>query len=146
MIRSVFIIHESGLCLLSRSYGDDPQDIDLFSGFLVAVSSFAKNMIGENINEIRMEHHAIFYESRKSIVLALVTSEKKIAKRKISTIMRRIYNNFVEQYHEFLELNLIEPNIFRNFSTTIDSILQTSGVMKLDHSLMEEETISSVQI
>ncbi|MFX0123899.1 MAG: hypothetical protein ACFFAE_09695 [Candidatus Hodarchaeota archaeon] len=142
MIRSVFIIHESGLCLLSRSYSDDSQNIDLFSGFLVAVSSFAKNMIGEKINEIRMEHHTIFYESKKAIVLALVTSEKKIAKRKISLIMRRIYNNFVEQYNEFLELDLIEPTIFRDFSFTIDSILDTSGVIK-DRSSVKK-TITSL--
>lgn len=142
MIRSVFIIHESGLCLLSRSYSDDSQNIDLFSGFLVAVSSFAKNMIGEKINEIRMEHHTIFYESKKAIVLALVTSEKKIAKRKISLIMRRIYNNFVEQYYEFLELDLIEPTIFRDFSFTIDSILDTSGVIK-DRSSVKK-TITSL--
>jgi hypothetical protein len=142
MIRSVFIIHESGLCLFSRSYSDDSQDIDLFSGFLVAVSSFAKNMIGEKINEIRMEQHTILYESKKSIVLALVTSEKKISNRKISTIMRRIHNNFIEQYHDFLEQDIIEPNLFRGFSTTIDSILQTSGVIRLDRSSMEQ-TISS---
>ena len=134
MIRNVFIIHESGLCLLSRSYGDESGNIDLFSGFLVAVSSFAKNMIGEKINEIRMERHAIFYESRRTIVLALVTSEKKISKRKISTIMRRLYNNFVEQYYEYLEHELIEPRIFRGFSVTIDNILLTSGVISLERS------------
>ncbi len=144
MIRSVFIIHESGLCLLSRSYGGNSQNIDLFSGFLVAVSSFAKNMIGEKINEIRMEHHVIFYEARKTIVLALVTSEKKISKRKISTIMRRLYNNFIEQYHDFLELDLVEPNIFKNFSITVDNILQTSGVINLERSQVEEKTIPSV--
>ncbi len=53
MIRSVFIIHDSGLCLLSRSYDDNSKNIDLFSGLLVAISSFARNLIGEKINEIR---------------------------------------------------------------------------------------------
>ncbi|UCG03909.1 MAG: hypothetical protein JSW11_07965 [Candidatus Heimdallarchaeota archaeon] len=144
MIRSIFIIHESGLCLLSRSYGDESQNIDLYSGFLVAVSSFAKNMIGEKINEIRMEHHIIFYESKKEIVLALVTSGKNISKRKISTIMRRIYFNFVDHYHEFLEQELIEPNIYRDFSIIIDNILETSGLMKLDRSSLENESISSI--
>ncbi|MFX0207390.1 MAG: hypothetical protein ACFFDT_15485 [Candidatus Hodarchaeota archaeon] len=142
MIRSVYIIHESGLCLLSRSYYDDSQNIDLFSGFLVAVSSFAKNMIGEKINEIRMERHTIFYESKKSIVLALVMSENKISKRKISTIMRRIHNNFVDQYRDFFEQDIVEPNLFRDFSTTIDSILQTRGVLRPDRSSVKQ-TISS---
>jgi len=143
MIRSVFIIHESGLCLFSRSYSDNPQNIDLFSGFLVAVSSFAKNMIGEKLNEIRMEHHIIFYESRKTIVLALVTSQKKISKRKITIIMRRIYNNFLEQYNEHLEHNIIEPEIFRDFSSTIDDILQTSGIVNRNRSQVEK-TITGV--
>lgn len=143
MIRSVFIIHESGLCLLSRSYSEDSQNIDLFSGFLVAVASFAKNMIGEKINEIRMEQHVIFYESRKSIVIALVISEKRLSKRKLSTIMRRLYNNFVEQYSDYLEHNIIEPEIFRNFASTIDNILQTSGATNIDHSQVEK-TVSGV--
>ncbi|MFX1514943.1 MAG: hypothetical protein ACFFC6_01450 [Promethearchaeota archaeon] len=143
MIRSVFIIHESGLCLLSRSYSGDSQNRDLFSGFLVAVSSFAKNLIGEKINEIRMEHHKIFYESRKALVIALVTSEKKISNRKLSTIMKRIYNNFIEQYNDYLEHNIIEPEIFRDFSTTIDNILQTSGITILDYK-QAEKTITGV--
>ncbi|MFX1508254.1 MAG: hypothetical protein ACFFDC_19400, partial [Promethearchaeota archaeon] len=89
-----------------------------------------------------MEHHTIHYEFKKSIVLALVTSEKKISKRKISTIMRRIHNNFIEQYHKFFEQDCIEPNLFRDFSSRIDSILQTSGVMSLDRSSIQK-TVSS---
>ncbi|MHA2245031.1 MAG: hypothetical protein ACXADY_08685 [Candidatus Hodarchaeales archaeon] len=138
MIRSVFLIHESGLCLLSRSYDEDSKrNIDLFSGLLVAISSFARNLIGEEINEIRMEHHNIFYESRKTLVLALVTSEKKIAKRKLSTIMRRIYSNFIQQYQEYLKQEIIEPQIFEAFADTIDRILQTSDVVRTD--LLPEE-------
>jgi len=144
MIHSVFLIHESGLCLLSRTYGDKSQNIDLLSGLLFAISSFARNMIGEDINEIRMEHHNIFYEARKTIVLALVTSDKKISKRKLSTIMRRIYTNFVQQYQEYIKQQIIEPQIFENFKTTIDKILHTSGMLKIDYSLAEEKTISSV--
>ena len=101
------------------------------------------NAPGEKINEIRMERHIIYYESRKNLVLALVTSEEKLAKRKISTIMRRIYNNFVEQYYDYLEHNIIEPEIFRDFSSTIDNILQTSGVANTIHS-QAEKTMSGV--
>lgn len=144
MIRSVFIIHESGLCLLSRSYGEDAKNIDLFSGLLFAISSFARNLIGEDINQIKMEHHNIFYESRKTIVLALVTSDKKISKRKLSTIMRRIYSNFVQQYQEYLKQEIIEPQIFKDFTNTIDSILQTSGVVRIDFPPKEKITLPSI--
>ena len=144
MIRSVFIIHDSGLCLLSRNYDDNSRNIDLFSGLLVAISSFARNLIGEKINEIRMEHHNIFYESKKMIILAIITSEKKISKRKISTIMRRIYNNFVRDYHEYLKQEIIEPQIYGDFSRTIDDILQTSGLVNINDLPVEKKVISSI--
>ncbi|MFX0013870.1 MAG: hypothetical protein ACFFB2_03825 [Promethearchaeota archaeon] len=144
MIRKVFIIHESGLCLLSRSYGDESDDVDLFSGFLAAISSFAKNMIGEKINEIRMEHHSIFYESRETIVLALVTSEKQISKRKLFTTMRRIYSKFIQQYQEYLNQKIVEPSLFKDFRSSLDNILQTSGLVELKHPLIEGKVISSI--
>lgn len=144
MIRSVFIIHDSGLCLLSRSYDDKAKNLDLFSGLLVAISSFAKNLIGEKINEIRMEHRNIFYESKKMIIVAIVTSEKKISKRKISTIMRRIHNNFARDYHEYLKQEIIEPQIYGDFSRTIDDILQTSGLVNINDLPVEKKVISSI--
>lgn len=144
MIRSVFILHESGLCLLSRTYGKKSKNIDLFSGLLVAVASFAKNMIGDNIHEIRMEHHNIFYESKKTIILALITSEKKISKRKLSTIMKKIYKAFVGQYQEHLKQQIIEPKIFEDFKMTIDNILQTNGLVKEKHLQARKKTISSM--
>ena len=144
MIRSVFILHESGLCLLSRTYDENSNNIDLFSGLLVAISNFAKNLIGDNIHEIRMEHHNIFYESKKTLILALITSEKKITKRKTSTIMRRIYTAFVKQYQEHLKQEIIEPKIFRDFTMTIDNILQNSGVLRINKTPVEEKTISRI--
>ncbi len=144
MIRSVFILHESGLCLLSRTYDENSNNIDLFSGLLVAISNFAKNLIGENVHEIRMEHHNIFYESKKTLILALITSEKKITKRKTSTIMRKIYTAFVKQYQEHLKQEIIEPKIFGDFTTTIDNILQNSGVIRINKTPVEEKTISRI--
>ncbi|MFX1282745.1 MAG: hypothetical protein ACFFB5_03785 [Promethearchaeota archaeon] len=144
MIRSVFIIHESGLCLFSRAYRENSKNIDLFSGLLFAVSSFAKNMIGEKINEIKTEHHNIYYESKKTIVIALVTSKKKITKRKLTMIMRRISNNFVQQYEEYLKLAIIEPQIFESFSTTIDKIFQSSDLIKIHYPLEKEKVISGI--
>jgi hypothetical protein len=116
----------------------------LFSGLLVAVSSFAKNMIGENIHEIRTEHHHIIYESKEAVLLAIVTAERGISKRKMSNIIRTIYNAFIRQYQEHLDQEIVEPQIYEKFSDTIDNILQKSGVVKKNDVLLDKEIISGI--
>ncbi|UCE14344.1 MAG: hypothetical protein JSV04_04000 [Candidatus Heimdallarchaeota archaeon] len=132
MINSVFIIHDSGLCLLSRAYDADSEyKVDLLSGFLAAVSSFAKNMIGEEVQEIRMQNDTIIYESKGIITLAIVKSGRKITKKKMTSILNRIHSVFIEQYQEHLKQEIIEPSIFDSFRVTIDEILSKARVIKM---------------
>lgn len=132
MINSVFIIHDSGLCLLSRSYeADSEYKTDLLSGFLAAVSSFAKNMIGEEVREIRMENDTIIYEPKGRITLAIVKSGKKITKKKMNTILNKIHSVFLDQYHEHLKQEILEPSVFDSFSRVIDELLSKARVVKM---------------
>lgn len=129
MIDSIFTIHDSGICLVSRSYSQKRTDQDLIGGFLLAVSCFAKQMIGEDIHEIRMEQTHIIYNLKDSILLAIVLSGRRIAKRKITRILNRIQKAFHIQYGEYLMQNIIEPEVFKSFRTVIDDILKSAGVL-----------------
>jgi hypothetical protein len=129
MIDGIFIIHDSGICLVSRSYSQKKADQDLIGGFLLAVSCFAKQMIGEDIHEIRMEHTHIIYNLKDSILLAMVLSDRRIAKRKITKILNRIQKAFHIQYEEYLIQNIIEPDVFKSFKAVIDDILNSAGVL-----------------
>ncbi|MFX0052254.1 MAG: hypothetical protein ACFFAJ_04045 [Candidatus Hodarchaeota archaeon] len=129
MIEGIFIIHESGICLVSRSYNRKNKDKDLIGGFLLAVSCFARKMIGEEINEIKMEHTNIIYNLKDSILLAVVLSGKRIAKRKLTNILNKIQNTFHLHYKEYLAQNIIEPEVFKAFGKVVDDILKSARVL-----------------
>ncbi|MFX0173620.1 MAG: hypothetical protein ACFE9L_17150 [Candidatus Hodarchaeota archaeon] len=129
MIDGIFIIHESGICLVSRLYNRKNKDKDLIGGFLLAVSCFARKMIGEEINEIKMEHTTIIYNLKESILLAVVLSGKRIAKRKITNVLNKIQNTFYLQYKDYLLQNIIEPDVFKAFKKVIDDILKSARLL-----------------
>ncbi|MFX0181527.1 MAG: hypothetical protein ACFE95_00495 [Candidatus Hodarchaeota archaeon] len=129
MIDGIFVIHDSGICLVSCSYSQKRRDQDLIGGFLLAVSCFAKQMIGEDIHEIRMENTHIIYNLRNSILLAIVLSGRKISKRRITKILNRIQKAFHIQYGEYLMQNIIEPDVFKSFNAVVDDILKSAGVL-----------------
>ncbi|MFW9779485.1 MAG: hypothetical protein ACFFE8_11575 [Candidatus Heimdallarchaeota archaeon] len=145
MIQNILLIHETGFGLVSRSYGDDAKDLDLFGGLLTAISCFAENLIGDAINEIRMDHHNIFYESEQGVVLAVITPKRTISRRKIATIMRKIHSNFLDRYSEYLRQDFLEPKIFEGFSLEIDSILQKNGILGKTSSPAKEKIISTLR-
>ncbi|MFW9854735.1 MAG: hypothetical protein ACFFFG_06725 [Candidatus Thorarchaeota archaeon] len=145
MIQNILLIHETGFGLVSRSYGDDSKDLDLFGGLLAAISSFAENLMGDAINEIRMDHHNIFYESEQGVVLAIITPKRTISRRKISAIMRKIHSNFLERYSEYLRQDFLEPKNFEEFSFEIDSILRKNGVLGTKSSPVKEKIISTLK-
>lgn len=130
MVSNIFIIHESGLCLFSRDYEMNTQKVDLISGLLSAFSSFARVLIGEVVNEIRLEQHRIFYEVTDTLIVALITPEIRISKKRLLSAMKTICQSFQNQYHDYLKEGLFEPQLFRDFSNTVDQILKTRGVIK----------------
>lgn len=130
MVNCIFIIHESGLCLVSRDYTGNSAKVNLFSGLLSAISSFSRVMIGEDVNEIRMEHHRILYDTYDTILVALITSDSRLSKRKLTYSMRKIAQAFLEIYKEHLEREILEPQLYEGFSATIDEIGFTSGIVK----------------
>jgi hypothetical protein len=131
LIDGIFIIHESGICLVSRSYNRKNKDKDLIGGFLLAVSCFARKMIGEDINEIKMEHTTIIYNLKESILLAVVFSGRRIAKRKLTNVLNKIQSAFHLQYKDHLLQNIIEPDVFRTFGKVIDDILKSARLLEI---------------
>jgi hypothetical protein len=130
MVSNIFIIHESGLCLFSRDYEGNSLKVDLFSGLLSAFSSFVRVLIGEEVHEIHLEQHRIFYEFTDSLVFALITPEIRISKRRLSSAMRKISQSFLDNYHDYLKEEILEPQLYNDFSCTVDEILKSRGVIK----------------
>ena len=141
MINNVFIMHESGLCLFSRTYGKNPLQTDLFSGMLIAISSFARELMGEDVNEIRMDCHRIIYKSRRPLIISVITPDTRLSKRKITIIMKKIGEAFFQQFQEHLLQDIIEPQLYSGFTKILDHLLLTGKVIRKKDIYLEEQQI-----
>lgn len=128
MIRWVQIIHNSGLCLHFCNYSSQDIDQDLSSGLMAAILSFAKEIHHETIKEIRMENNYIFYGIKEPIVIAVSTTEE-IKKKKLTRALDCILKAFFDNYSKYLEHDILDPNTFMSFSSTIDDEFMKNGIM-----------------
>ncbi|MFX0121425.1 MAG: hypothetical protein ACFFB2_17430 [Promethearchaeota archaeon] len=124
MIHSVYLIHESGICLFVRTYRKDTTDVDLLSGYLLSISQFAKQMMGDAVREIRLEKQTIVYDLQETIMFAIVTSGRKPSKRTITEILIKLNRAFMDMYGEHLQQQIIEPDLFGEFGEAVDQIIR----------------------
>lgn len=143
MINNVFIMHESGLCLFSRTYGRNLLETDLLSGMLIAISSFARELMGEDVNEIRLDCHRIIYKSRRPLIISVITPDTRLSKRKLTMVMKKISQAFFQQFQEHLSQEIIEPQLYTGFTKILDEILLTGKVIRKKDIFWEEEQIMS---
>ncbi len=134
-------MHESGLCLFSRTYGRNPLEPDLFSGMLIAISSFARELMGEDVNEIRLDYHRIIYKSIRPLVISVITPDKKLSKRKLTVVMKKIGQAFFQQFQEHLYQEIIEPQLYSDFTKILDHLLLTGKVIRKKDIFLEEQQI-----
>ena len=129
-IRDIYLIHESGLVLVSRHYHDGDTHTDIIGGFFIAIANFVEQMLGESIQEIKLDHHIISYKKSGSIFIALVTEPKKITKRKLTILIKSILSKFFDDYIVYLEEGIIEPSMFSDFGSSLDTLINVNYPFK----------------
>ena len=129
-IRDIYIIHESGLVLVSRHYHDGDTQPDIIGGFFIAMTNFVEQMMGESIQEIKLDQHLIVYKKIGPILAALVTEPKNITKRRMTILIKSILSNFFDEYVVYLEEGLIEPSMFSGFGSSLDKIVNVNYSLK----------------
>ena len=129
-IRDIYLIHESGLVLVSRHYHDGEMQPDIIGGFFIAISNFLEQMIGESIQEIKLDQHIIVYKKIGPIFAAIVTESRKITKRRMTILIKTILSSFFEDYLIYIEEGLIEPSMFSEFGTSLDGIVHANYSLK----------------
>ena len=122
-------MHDSGICLISRDYTNNQANVDLFSGFLSAIFSFAREVANDVLREIKMEHQHIFYESRGDILISIVT-ENGITRENLKPLFEEVFDQFFQKYNDLLFHNIISRDQFLTFKTDIDQILANGGIME----------------
>ena len=129
-IRDIYLIHESGLVLVSRHYHDGDTQPDIIGGFFIAIANFVEQMMGESIQEIKLDQHSIVYKKNGPIFAALVSEPKKITKRRLTILIKSIITQFFNEYVVYLEEGIIEPSMFYDFGTSLDKIVNSNYPLK----------------
>ncbi len=102
----------------------------MISGFLIAMANFAERIMGEAIQEIKLDQHLIIYKIIRPILVAIVTNPQRVTKRKLNMLMKVILTQFFEEYAGYLQEGLIEPSIFSEFEGSLDNMLKVCFAMK----------------
>ena len=129
MIKSVYIIHESGICLFEKVYSQDPVNKDLFCGYIKAMISFAREITNDVITEVKMEKRNIYYEVKGDILVTIVTSPN-IPRRKLKFVFQCILEQFTTQFQIHLNHNILTREPFRSFSKDLDTLLLQFGLLE----------------
>lgn len=122
-------MHDSGICLISQDYTENKTNLDLLSGFLSAIFSFAREVADDSLREITMERQHIFYESRGDILISIVT-ENGITRENLQPIFNEIFDQFFQKFSDLLFHNIITRDQFLPFKSDIDQILTNRGIME----------------
>ena len=105
----------------------------MISGFLMAMANFAERMMGESIQEIKLDCHLIVYRIIRPIFIALVTEPKLITKRKVNMVIKAILTKFFDDYVGYLQEGILEPAMFSEFNTTLENVIKASFSLKQIH-------------
>ena len=121
-IRDIYIIHESGLCLVSSHNTKGDSSSELISGFLIAIIDFAQQILGESIQEVKLDQHLITYKKNGPLFIAIVSEVKGITRKKMDILFDKIISLFLEDYVVYLQEGFIELKLFSGFQGTLDKI------------------------
>ncbi len=128
LIQNVYVIRSaSGLCLLSRRYGEIQFNEDLISGFLTALRDFSKEVTGGEgiIRVLDMKSYNVILVFRENLMIAAGV-DKHDNKNVAMTALGKVLNQFMEKYNlEGWDGNISQ---FKGFESDIDEILESGKI------------------
>jgi len=119
------ILARSGLCILSRRFGEITFDEDLIAGFLTALKDFTTEVTAGKgvIRIIDMKEYNVILVFREGVMLAAAADkldDKNIAMNALETLVQV----FIEKYKDVLPKWMGNISIFEDFGETVDKQLQ----------------------
>lgn len=123
MLKGIFVIHNSGICLYNKYNSDIFPNEQLFSGFLTALSRFCVNIIGEKISRFCTNTLKFNFIYEHELFFVFIVHKNDILedfKPQFRQIMKEFYKEFTNQRTVFEKHGLI-PQL-TNFETSLSSI------------------------
>ena len=142
VILSVYIINAtSGLCIVSWSRLLKKLDASLISGFLLAISSFGREIGGEAARYLDYGEKKFLFASKDDLIFVLeLTSAKDVEMGR--RLLQQIINSFYREYGGTKELTQsINISFFLPFREKLEQII-SSQVIELEKRLEEIQTKS----
>ena len=123
-VRNIWILNDNGIPLYARMTKDIKEDPVLVSGFICAISAFAKSIIGDEIKSIKLKKHTFHVKRCGEIIVAVlsdVNEEEKI-ERLLSKIVEELSDIFRYEKTSFI----VNSNSSRKIKKKILEILNNT--------------------
>ena len=122
MLKSVIIFWSHGRLLYSKTYGVASKDPHLVSGFLAALTSFAKELGEKEIRSITMQPHKIFMSLHQDLCFTMLL-DQDVQEAHGTLILESLIDSFLSLYGEMLDpTQHIELSIFKTFEPILDDL------------------------
>lgn len=144
-----FIITEDGINIFSRSSAGEQQErMEMISGFLSALNTFAKTERGESMKELTLEQTTFVFEKREHLIYVMTSVEPK-AHQLLKLFLEKIIESFGLMFAtSFAEFNGdIAP--FESFADVLAQIQFDFAVDTANAALdefVENEMLQSISV
>ena len=122
MIKGIFVMHKSGICLYNKSISKSNPDAQLIGGFLSALYKFCKVSIGETISNFCTNSLKFDYFHRNELFFVFISDKSDGIELlpQFRRLMKEFYREFVDQRIIFEQKGLI-PEL-TNFEVCFSSV------------------------
>jgi hypothetical protein len=121
---------ETSLCIFEQVFEGLPKTVDsnLIGAYLVTLSSFCEDLLGEFIDCLDSENLRIIYFSRPDFILALLVN-KNLNRYTVKDMLERLYYIFIDKYQDLIGENFDgDVTHFEDFANEIETIFNMSTI------------------
>ncbi|MHA1799139.1 MAG: hypothetical protein ACTSVY_11905 [Candidatus Helarchaeota archaeon] len=126
MIQSFFIIAENGICIYERHYTNVEIDAQIFSGFIRALSDFAIDSMGEELQQLKIKGGRLSMVKHSfAPIMAVAIADDKDRGKLLYKILKVALLEFYDHYYK--EIKKDDPALkmkTKEFNSVIDDIIK----------------------
>lgn len=130
-VNQLWILNHSGLCLFHTSFITDDEslkmDRNLFSGFITAITSFAKNIAQSQVRQISLDNMVFHQYADEELIICLSTSSDFPPSVPLKLFFESLLGEFRSKFGEILSNNMT-PDLgsFADFQERVFSLLNVN--------------------
>lgn len=139
-IHSLFILKKTGVCIYSRNFTDNFEnlEVNLITPFFSAIFSFSENVISKKTPEIlEMRELRFVFKVQQDLIFSLL-SDSTASLLFVSTRLERIADVFMEEYPDITKIKDYEGIENIKFDKMVDSIIRGEDEIYMSQSFYKK--------